>query len=324
MIQRTEEDDFLAYASDGDIGALGRVFDATSCELLRIAVHLTGELGDAEDVVQETYLAAMQSARKFRGGNLRAWLVRILQHRARRVRTHRGREHPSRDLRTRPVSETGIDPVVERSSQAEDAARLRAVIDQQPEPYRTVLGLHARHGLGVREIAETLDRPQNTVRSQLDRGVARLRQALPVVSVLGGAALVSASGLAAMRKRVLDSGAQIAKGPVGLATVTKVVIGAVALVIAGLAVFVMGRPHAGDSTYLRKTGAAELRVETNNEAGAGGARRAIRSTRIATAAKENPVRIRVVDARTGAAVPGAEVLYHDTHFRQVDLTPEGI
>ena len=52
---------FARFCRHGDAAALGAVFDATATELLRIACHLAGNRADAEDLVQRTFLAAIES-----------------------------------------------------------------------------------------------------------------------------------------------------------------------------------------------------------------------------------------------------------------------
>ena len=52
---------FLRFVASGDSQALAAVFDDTAPVLLRIALRLAGNLPDAEDLVQETFVAALES-----------------------------------------------------------------------------------------------------------------------------------------------------------------------------------------------------------------------------------------------------------------------
>src|SRR5215203_661125 len=48
--------------------------------LYRLAYHLAGNVAEAEDLTQETYLRAYRGFTGFRGGDVRAWLFTILRH----------------------------------------------------------------------------------------------------------------------------------------------------------------------------------------------------------------------------------------------------
>src|SRR5688572_1382199 len=75
------EQAFLLFQKSGEPSHLGEVFDATAGELMRVALHLSGESHDAEDLVQATFLAAIQRCKDYepRGsGSVLAWLMGIL------------------------------------------------------------------------------------------------------------------------------------------------------------------------------------------------------------------------------------------------------
>ncbi|MCA8965205.1 MAG: hypothetical protein KDC48_09970, partial [Planctomycetes bacterium] len=83
---------FLRYRDRGDAAALAAVFDRTAPELLRLALHLCRDLGDAEDLLQATFLAAIESAPRFeRGKKVMPWLTGILVNRAHGERRRRRR-----------------------------------------------------------------------------------------------------------------------------------------------------------------------------------------------------------------------------------------
>src|SRR5882672_8324316 len=78
---------FDRWRSRGDAEALAQVFDQLAPGLLRLAVHLVDDAAAAEDLVQETFVAAMREAATWdRSRALEPWLQGILANRAREMR----------------------------------------------------------------------------------------------------------------------------------------------------------------------------------------------------------------------------------------------
>lgn len=195
---------FARFCRHGDAAALGAVFDATATELLRIACHLAGNRADAEDLVQRTFLAAIESRASYEPQRRALpWLIGILANHARRLR---------REIRSRPAmaTATALDPATS-AAERELAERLAALRDDLGEPYGEVLRLHLEQGLNAKEIASSLQRPAGTVRTQLVRALAQLRHRLPdgflagIVPFAANAPDVAPGAMAAMRDTVLRS-----------------------------------------------------------------------------------------------------------------------
>ena len=67
---------FLRWRDRGDAAALAELFDRAAPELLRLALHLCRHAADAEDVLQATFLAAIESAQRFqRSHRVLPWLT---------------------------------------------------------------------------------------------------------------------------------------------------------------------------------------------------------------------------------------------------------
>jgi RNA polymerase sigma-70 factor (ECF subfamily) len=207
--------DFLQFRATGDPGALSRVFDAVAPRLLLLALHLTRNRADAEDVVQETFVAAIDAASDFDSRrDVRAWLSGILAHRARDLRRRRARRPDPDRVRT-GESRPPLDEVAD----VDALERIDRAIDALPQPMREVLVLRLHHGLTGREIARALGRSVDTVHTQLRRGLEALRQRLPA----GLAALLArlqepGRGLENVRDAVLENVASPAAGSALLLT----------------------------------------------------------------------------------------------------------
>ena len=154
--------------------------------LFRLAMWWERDRREAEDLVQDTLVQALQSFHRFTAGtNCRAWLVTILQH----VRSNRRRakirlltvEDPdNRIAETVPF----VPPVPQHLTDEDVLAALRRI----PEAYQDIILLSDVEELTYKEIATVLKIPIGTVMSRLHRGRTMLRQHLASSSIVGGAA----------------------------------------------------------------------------------------------------------------------------------------
>jgi len=240
MLPRNADRAFARFQRTRDPRALARVFDRTAPELLRLARHLaTGEAA-AEDLVQATFVTAIETAPNHRPGlPVLPWLVGILGNHARAARR--------RDRRPLDPDRAGRDDVADPAAEAEGrelSAAVHATIAGLPPPYRPVLRLYLEHGLEPIEIARSLERPPGTVRAQVARGLDLLRAALPAILGAGSAiAAGPARGLSAVREAVLGcepAGTSVATfTTLGVLTMTqwKFLAGAAALAAAGWSIW---------------------------------------------------------------------------------------
>jgi RNA polymerase sigma-70 factor (ECF subfamily) len=198
---------FERFRGSGDVGAVGELFDRAAPALMRIALHLARDPAAAEDLVQATFLKAIEARAAWEGGRaVMPWLCGILQNRARSMRRV---EERAPDPARLPLP-ASVDPA-RVAEVAEFDAAVDAAIAALPETYQTVLRLHLAYGHAPGEIAHALSRPPGTVRSQLARGLELLRKTLPV-GITGTLALSLSAGrgLAAVRECVLVHAAAVA------------------------------------------------------------------------------------------------------------------
>lgn len=194
---------FRRYRERGDGSALASVFDRVAPELAKVAGYLSGgDRNRAEDLLQQTWLAAITHARQWDGERpLLPWLLGVLANHARSAARAQRRHVPGAD-----VLETllATDDPVRSSSDAEFGQVLQKALAELPSPFREAVTLHVEHGLTAVEIGRALDRPAGTVRTQIVRGLDRLRALLPVgLASLGVAAVLTAEQLLAVRRTVL-------------------------------------------------------------------------------------------------------------------------
>lgn len=157
-----------------DERAFRELYQRFSADVYRIGRQFVHSDAEAEEVVQEVFIAAFRYIGRFRGqSRLRTWLYRITVNRAlkrRRWWTRRREDGP--DGLARRVGQ-GIAP----DTHAGDREALHLVagcLEQLEVRKRTVLVLHELEGLDTKEIAEVLQCPRSTVLTRLSRARADL------------------------------------------------------------------------------------------------------------------------------------------------------
>jgi RNA polymerase sigma-70 factor (ECF subfamily) len=152
------------------------------------AMHLSRDAADAEDLVQETYIKALNNFASYEEGtNCRAWLFRILTNTFFNMRRSRKRHNPidsdgSPELEMavaeahqeqgiyRPIDVQLLDNLV--SKHVTDA------LDTLPPEFRTVLLLADLHDFSYKEIADVVECPVGTVMSRLYRARKAMQKQL--------------------------------------------------------------------------------------------------------------------------------------------------
>ncbi len=212
------EDLFERYRSSQDLRALAKLFDLAAPELLRLAVHMAPDVASAEDLVQQTFLAAIERPKRWRAGEpLLPWLFGILSKLAKKQRRN-ARRTPEPD-RLAPRSAT--DPA-RHALDAETQSAIRSALEELPELYREVVRASLLDEKPPHEIARELDRAPGTVRMQLLRGLELLRRALPAGLAGGALVFCGTRGEAALKAAVLEKAA--AHAALGAAAATSTAI----------------------------------------------------------------------------------------------------
>lgn len=138
--------------------------------LLAAARVITLDDDEAQDLVQTTFEIALRHLGELRDPRaLRAWLLRVQTREAFRV-VRRLRRLVSLDGHVREVPTAGGD-AAQRIDVRDGLARL-------PRRIRAAIALHYLAGLSVPETARAMGVSENTVKSQLKTGLARLREEL--------------------------------------------------------------------------------------------------------------------------------------------------
>jgi len=157
-------------------------------DLFGMALRLTKDSGDAEDLVQEACLRAFTRFAQFRRGtNCRAWLFRIVMNtfingyrrrvKEREILDRYDHGEPAERFYSPESHERFANPEA-RLQQTKVGDQLRAALEAIPVDFRTVVLLADVHEFSYREVAEIMATPIGTVMSRLFRGRRLLRQLL--------------------------------------------------------------------------------------------------------------------------------------------------
>lgn len=151
-----------------------------------IALRVVGDTADAEEVTQDAFVRAYRALatyepERIRELRLRGWLATIVANLARnRLRSRRPGTvslAPLIELGAEPRAGDGTNPEV-LAGRRVDAKRLADAILELPERYRVPVVLRHVDELSYEEVALALGRPVGTVKAQVHRGLALLREAL--------------------------------------------------------------------------------------------------------------------------------------------------
>lgn len=138
----------------------------------RLALARTASVPDAEDVFQDVFLQYFRHEDKFHTDEHRkAWLLRCTINRCKTLMASPWRR---RTVPLDTAAEVGVE---------DDYREVYSAVLSLPGKYRAVIHLHYFEGLSVAEIAQMLRVPEGTVKSQLSRGRALLRDMLEEVTL---------------------------------------------------------------------------------------------------------------------------------------------
>lgn len=167
----------LRRAKRGDEAACRELLDRHGARLMGVVQKAHHDLGQTEDVVQETFVRAIQEADRLRSdGAVFPWLVRIALNVAVDLRRRTQRETVTDEL---PEMTTSIESSADRRMErVEDADRVNRALARLKPRARELLVLRYFAGMSVAELAEVFDKSDVAVRKDLQRARDQLRRHL--------------------------------------------------------------------------------------------------------------------------------------------------
>lgn len=167
-----DPDAVVAWARDGDTRAFEAIVRRHERMVFGLAARILRERALAEEVAQEVFLQLFRSIGRIQSdAHAVFWLRRVAAHRAIDV----ARREPARHARV-PLEAAPPLALVRRDGDPWLARTLEQAVLGLPPRARAVVTLRYQEDLDPTEIAELLDAPVNTVKSQLKRALAVLRR----------------------------------------------------------------------------------------------------------------------------------------------------
>lgn len=171
----------------GDLAGFNRLVLQYQDAIYNQAYRLLGDEEAAADMTQDTFIQAFRKLPSYRGGSMKAWLMRIVTNYCYDSLRYQ-RRHPVKRLE--PVDEDGeefevaawiidpSDPVEHQVEQSELGEKLQGFLNELTPEYRSVVVLVDIQGMNYQEVAKVLNISLGTVKSRLSRARMRLREAL--------------------------------------------------------------------------------------------------------------------------------------------------
>jgi RNA polymerase sigma-70 factor (ECF subfamily) len=196
---------FAEYLRRGEPERFAELYDLLRPELTTAAERLAPNRTAADDLVQATFLGALESAGRFqRGRKVVPWLIGILKNQARMMRWQAARK-PDPQRLAWPEPSDPVDLAADR----EFAQVVERAFEQLGPTYAPVMQLHLRDEMSAQDIGRALQRPAGTVRTQVVRGTALLRGLLPAgVASLLLVRVTPALDVAGVREVLLEHAAR--------------------------------------------------------------------------------------------------------------------
>lgn len=177
-----DEGQLVRSSQKGDLDAFNTLVQAYQRQVYNLCLRMLGAAA-AEDAAQETFIAAYRRLSGFRGGNFRAWLLRI----AANIccdELRRQRSRPAASLDAALEAGSPADVPSDSAGPEEEALRrelgrhLQQGLATLPAEQRLVIILRDVHGLSYEELTEAMGCSLGTVKSRIARGRARMRDYL--------------------------------------------------------------------------------------------------------------------------------------------------
>src|SRR5215469_11772020 len=178
-VEEQSDTELVSRCLAGDRDAFSRIVSRYQTLICSLAYSRIGNLGQSEDLAQETFITAWKHLRLLREpAKLRSWLCGIVRNRIHKNLRREGREpaHGAESLETVDEAPASEALPSEHAVRREEEAILWRSLEQIPESYREPLVLFYREQQSIENVARLLDLTEDAVKQRLSRGRKLLHQ----------------------------------------------------------------------------------------------------------------------------------------------------
>lgn len=174
----------IKQAQKGDVTAYNRLVLEYQQAVYNVAYRIMGEPQAAEDATQDAFISAFKSLRRFRGGNFKAWLMRIVTNgcydelRRRKRRPQSSLDELSDDNESLAFLRSPDQGPESQHQQIELIRAIEHCLEHLPDDQRITAVLCDVEGYDYKEIARMTSVSLGTVKSRMSRARAKMRECL--------------------------------------------------------------------------------------------------------------------------------------------------
>jgi RNA polymerase sigma-70 factor (ECF subfamily) len=175
-------DALLVQTASGDQNAFSQFYDLTAARVLGLIRRVLIDAAQSEEVAQEVFLEAWQSAARFdpNKGRAQTWIMTMAHRRAiDRIRASQASHDRDTAVGIRDLP-TAYDQVAETVEVRVEHERVEVAMAKLSEPQRRAVSLAYYGGLSQSEVAAELGIPLGTAKTRLRDAMIRLREELGV------------------------------------------------------------------------------------------------------------------------------------------------
>jgi RNA polymerase sigma factor (sigma-70 family) len=167
----------VVECKQGSKKACYELYRLYSKAMLNVAFRIVGNIGEAEDVLQESFTDAFNKLKDFRQETtFGLWLKQIVVHRS--INMLRKRKMEFVELEDGELENLADEEAWDDEEMQYQVAQVKEAMKELPEGYRVVLSLYLLEGYDHEEIGQVLNITENTSRTQFLRAKRKLSEIL--------------------------------------------------------------------------------------------------------------------------------------------------
>jgi len=177
-----KQDELVAMCRRGDPAAYTLLYNEHAAAVYNTILRIIEHTGEAEDILQESFVAAFQGIKGFKNtGGFRAWVKRIAINKS----IDSIRKKKMRFVEFEPGLISEEDATTDEAEFEFTMDAVNDAIEALPQMYRTVFNLFAIENIPHAEIAQMLGLEHNTVKTQYHRAKHKILETLKVGGYYG-------------------------------------------------------------------------------------------------------------------------------------------